>query len=145
MELNDAQKETVAGWVAEGLKLSDIQKRINSEFDIPMTYMDVRLLVIDLNVDIPEEPEPEPEGKEEQPDVAETEQSGLSVELDAITQPGAIVSGTVIFTDGVKASWRLDQSGRLALDAGDPSYKPSEEDLQVFQQELRVALKKKGF
>ena len=71
--------------------------------------------------------------------------AGLVVEVDALTRAGAIVSGTVVFTDGVKASWFLDQSGRLALDAGQPDYKPSEEDLQAFQEELRAALKKKGF
>lgn len=144
MELNDVQKQAVAEWVTEGVSLSDIQKKINAEFEIPMTYMDVRLLVIDLDVDIVEEPEPEK--KEEEPEeIAATDVDGVNVEVDAITRPGSIVSGTVVFTDGVKASWYLDQSGRIALDAGRPDYKPGEEDLKVFQQELRAALKKKGF
>ena len=70
---------------------------------------------------------------------------GLSLDVDAITKPGAVVSGTVVFSDGIKASWFLDQSGRLGLDAGDPGYKPSEDDLQVFQEQLRGALEKRGF
>ena len=146
MELNDIQKQAVAEWVTDGVSLSDIQKKINAEFDVPMTYMDVRLLVIDLDVDIVEEPDPEPEEKEEKVEEASAaEVGGVNVEVDAITRPGAIVSGTVVFTDGVNASWYLDQSGRLALDPGQTDYKPSEDDLQVFQQELRDALKKKGF
>ena len=150
MELSEIQKKAVAEWVIDGLSLSDIQKKISSEFDIPMTYMDVRLLVIDLDVDIPEEPEPEVEEvAEEQPettnDATEDVASGVVVDVDAITRPGAIVSGTVVFSDGVKASWFLDQSGRLAIDAGQEGYKPDEEDLKVFQLELRDALKKKGF
>ncbi len=146
MELNDIQKRAVAEWVAEGVSLSDIQKRITLEFEIPMTYMDVRLLVIDLDVDIVEEPDPEPEKEEEKTeDASAADAGGVDVDVDAITRPGALVSGTVVFTDSVKASWYMDQSGRLALDAGNPDYKPSEEDLQLFQQSLREALKKKGF
>lgn len=148
MELNDVQKQAVAEWVAEGLNLSDIQKKINAEFNVSMTYMDVRFLVIDIGAEVKDKPEPKPakkDGDKPLPDSSEQLVSGLSVDVDAITQPGAIVSGTVVFSDGVKASWLLDQSGRLALDAGQPGYKPSEDDLQAFQQELRTALKKKGF
>ena len=148
MELNDVQKQAVAEWVAEGLNLSDIQKRIKAELDISMTYMDVRFLVIDIGAEVKDKPEPVSAKKDEdKPETANLEQgvSGLAVEIDAITRPGAIVSGTVVFTDGIKASWYLDQSGRLALDAGEPGYKPSEGDLQVFQKKLASALKKKGF
>ncbi len=147
MELNDVQKEAVAGWVAEGLNLSDIQKKISSEFDISMTYIDVRVLVLDLGVDVKDKPEPVSDKKKDdklEQDGAEVGASGLSVEVDALTRPGSLVSGTVVFTDGVKASWFLDQEGRLALDAGQPGYKPDETDLQLFQEELRAALKKKG-
>ena len=148
MELNDIEKQAVAEWVAEGINLSDIQKKIKAEFDISMTYMDVRFLIIDIGVEVKDKPEPVSAKKDEdKPAVGESESSasGLAVEVDAITRPGAIVSGTVIFSDGVKASWHLDQSGRLALDPRQPDYKPSEEDLQLFQQELRTALKKKWF
>ena len=148
MELNDVQKQAVAEWVADGVNLSDIQKKIKAEFDTSMTYMDVRFLVIDIGAEVKDKPEPVAVKKDEdKPAAVDSGEgvSGLAVEIDAITRTGAIVSGTVVFTDGVKASWYLDQSGRLALDAGEPDYKPSEEDLQLFQQELRTALKKKGF
>ena len=29
-----------------------------------------------------------------------------------------MVSGTVVFSDGIKANWTIDQMGRLALVAG---------------------------
>ena len=48
MNLNDAQKKSVVEWIAQGLKLSEIQRRINSEFGIVMTYIEVRFLVDDL-------------------------------------------------------------------------------------------------
>lgn len=146
MDLNDVQKEAVAGWVAEGLNLSDIQKRISSELDVSMTYMDVRILVLDLGVEVKDKPEPVSRKKDDKSEQGGAEQgiSGLSVEVDALTRAGSLVSGTVVFTDGVKASWFLDQEGRLGLDAGQPGYKPDEADLKLFQEELRAALKKKG-
>ncbi len=163
MELTDIQKQEVAKWVADGMKLSDIQKRINDEFNIPMTFMEVRLLVIDIGAEYEEPEAPVTEEPEPLEDVdaagtntvADSEQStegdsagdgmGVSVDVDAITRPGALVSGTVIFSDGVKAVWMLDQMGRIALDAGQPDYKPTETDLQLFQLKLREALQQKGF
>ena len=61
MHLDDKQKNVVTGWIEEGLDLSAIQVRLESEFNISMTYMDVRFLVGDLKL-VPkdlEEPEDE--------------------------------------------------------------------------------------
>ena len=69
---------------------------------------------------------------------------GVAVTLDRIVKPGSVVSGTVRFSDGVSASWMLDQLGRLALDAGKPNYRPSPEDVQAFQVELRNLLQSRG-
>jgi hypothetical protein len=54
---SDDQKRQIAGWVNEGMGLSDIQKKINDDFGIVMTYMDVRFLVDDLNLDLIDEEE----------------------------------------------------------------------------------------
>ena len=153
MDLSDEQKQLVRGWVEEGVGLSDIQKRLLAEFEVSMTYMDVRFLVIDLGVDVHDKPEPRPAvpagGAGDVPAAAPSPTDALggsvSLEVDRITKPGSMVSGTVSFSDGTAASWMLDQAGRLALDAGDPAYRPSEEDLRAFQEELRGALEKKGF
>jgi hypothetical protein len=67
------------------------------------------------------------------------------VELDRVVKAGALVSGTVTFSDGVKASWSLDQFGRLGLSSGKPNYRPSEEDLQSFQEELTRLIQNRGF
>ena len=40
----------MTAWIAEGLKLAEIQNRIASELGVQMTYMDVRLLVDDLKL-----------------------------------------------------------------------------------------------
>ena len=63
MQLDENQKKTVAGWVEEGLDLSAIQSRLESEMDVRMTYMDVRFLVGDLEL-TPKDEEPEPEEAE---------------------------------------------------------------------------------
>ena len=66
MQLDENQKKTVAGWIEEGLDLSAIQSRLESEMDIPMTYMDVRFLVGDLELVPKDEEEPEEELKPEE-------------------------------------------------------------------------------
>ncbi|HAH97685.1 MAG TPA: hypothetical protein DCO70_00015 [Verrucomicrobiales bacterium] len=67
MQLDETQKKTVAGWVEEGLDLSAIQSRLESEMDIRMTYMDVRFLVGDLELTPKDEEEPEPSEPPEPP------------------------------------------------------------------------------
>ena len=145
MELTAEQTKEVASWVRDGADLNEVQKRIESDFDIRMTYMDVRFLVLDLDLEIYEEPEPEPEEDEAEEVAAEPEpQDSVTVELDKVVAPGTLVSGTVTFTDGVTSSWMLDQMGRLGLTSADPEYKPSEDDVAAFQLELQEQLKARG-
>jgi len=160
IQLTQEQKELVQKWVTEGAKLSDIQKKIIDEFKISVTFIDVRFLVLDLGLSIKEKekssagnvdlskPAPgatdkpdsavEPEGQEGTP-------GSVAVELDRVVKAGAIASGSVRFSDGQAALWTLDQLGRLGLTAGKAGYRPSQEDLQAFQQELARLLQSRGF
>jgi hypothetical protein len=70
---------------------------------------------------------------------------GVTVDVDRITRPGTVVSGSVTFSDGVSGKWALDQYGRLMLDTGQPGYKPSAPDVQAFQRELQMQLQRHGF
>lgn len=70
---------------------------------------------------------------------------GLSIEVDRLTRPGTVVSGTVTFSDGVSGKWALDQYGRLMLDTGQPGYQPSPADVQTFQRELSAQLQRSGY
>lgn len=146
------QKKEIAGWVAEGIGLSDIQKKINNDFGIVMTYMDVRFLVDDLDLTLVDVEEPEPkkdaEGDVQAPPTAEDSlesTGGVSVELDTVNPPGAMASGSVVFSDGQSKKWTLDQYGRLGLTGGDEQYKPSDEDVVEFQKQLDTALRGRGF
>ena len=50
MQLDEAQKQKVSAWIAEGRSLSEIQKLLESEFKLRVTYLEVRLLVDDLKL-----------------------------------------------------------------------------------------------
>ena len=158
MQLSDEQKRQVAAWVQQGAPLAEIQRKLSEAFGLSLTYMDVRFLVLDLGLQIkdkvvktPPRPAPadapEPESPDEgfESDEAAPAAGAVNVELDRITKPGSVVSGTVTFSDGVSGAWALDQLGRLALQASTPGYQPSPQDVQAFQMELRRALERRGF
>jgi hypothetical protein len=157
MNLNDAQKAQVAGWISQGAKLAEIQSRLASELGLKLTYMEVRFLVDDLKL-VPKDPErpktPEPAIKEqpsspalapEPSPLAPNPAGGVTVSVDQIARPGALVSGKVSFSDGQKAAWTLDQMGRLGLAADQKGYRPSQTDLEQFQTALQNELAKMGF
>ena len=177
MNLNDEQRQKVATWLEQGLKLSEIQKRLLSELGLNVTYMELRFLLDDLRLK-PKEPEPPPAppteiGKknqaqpaspataapgeagpvpeEEMDDFPEDEAgapagpSNVSVTVDRLARPGALVSGNVTFSDGKSAQWYLDQTGRLGLVAKEQGYRPSQTDLMAFQTQLQSELAKLGF
>jgi hypothetical protein len=152
MQLTDDQKQKVAAWIADGLKLSDIQSRLADEFDVRGTYMDVRLLVDDLKL-MPRDPEPEPK-KEAEPEVvsplaADAEppagEGKVTLTTDTLAKPGTIVSGIVTFSDGNKATWYLDQTGRLGVVPEVQGYRPPSADVQEFQMLLDREMAKMGY
>lgn len=152
--LTPAQISKVSGWVTEGANLSQIQERLSTEFSIPMTYMDVRFLVDDLNLALveKEEPKKEEEVPAEDPPaeaaapVPTVQGTGVvTVEVDTIAQPHAMVSGHVTFSDGEKADWYIDQQGRPGMAARSPGYRPTPQDITDFQTKLDAALRQAGF
>lgn len=165
MNLDDAQKQQVAAWISQGLKLAEIQQRLTQEFGVRMTYMEVRLLMSELELkpkDVLQPPAPAADllknsahaanapgakgGLAKVPskdDFDEDDQGMLGsvkVAVDQITRPGSMVSGKVTFSDGNKAEWYLDQFGRLGLAPETKGYKPTQDDLMAFQAELQNAL-----
>jgi hypothetical protein len=166
MNLDDSQKQKVREWIEAGLKLSEIQDKIGKEFGLSMTYMQVRFLIDDLGVKLKDQPKETappatlpppsapsaksaPPGKPAAAPPAPQQEStlggGVSVTVDQITRPGALVSGKVTFSDGKSADWYLDQMGRLGLVPKEQGYKPSQEDLMDFQAELQNELARQGF
>jgi hypothetical protein len=142
MNLTPEIKSQLTEWVRQGDSLSNIQKKLEAA-GFRMTYMDLRFLLDDLSIDLPAAPATTEDeatsatkDQEEDMEVMGT----VSVEVDKITRPGYALSGSVVFSDGVKATWGLDPMGRLALDANQPGYQPPQDDIPAFQDELRKAL-----
>jgi len=50
MTLSPEQKQAVASWVAAGDNLSAVQKKLSEQFQLSLTYRDVRFLVDDLDL-----------------------------------------------------------------------------------------------
>ena len=69
---------------------------------------------------------------------------GVKVDLDREVRPGAVVSGSVTFSDGTSGKWAMDQYGRLMLDTGKKGYQPAAADVQAFQRELSRQLQQHG-
>ncbi len=171
MSLTPEQKATVSAWIAAGDNLSAVQKKLREQFQVSMTYMDVRFLVDDLNLTLQDPapkadandvtkakpaaaPKPAPAAAAPGDDADAIEDDALPpvpgnviVEVDAMTlDPRAIASGSVTFSDGVTGKWMVDQQGRPGFtEISQPGYRPTPEDGQAFMQELDAALRQRGF
>ncbi|HZZ18296.1 MAG TPA: hypothetical protein VFE25_02945 [Opitutaceae bacterium] len=159
MTLTPEQKQTVAEWVAAGDNLYAVQKKLAELLKVSMTYMDVRFLVDDLNLQLVDAkpkadasdvsksppppaqamPAPGPEG--EMPPM-DAPGGAVHVTVDKMNlNPNAMATGTVTFPDGVTGKWMVDLQGRPGLtDVSQPGYRPSPADAQAFMQELSLAL-----
>ena len=161
MTLTDPQKDTARRWLADGMKLAELQKRLESNLGLKLTYMEVRFLVDDLKV-LPKDPEP-PKQPEPAPapvpagpaatalaPVAANDPAPspggktVKVTVDTVTRPGAMVSGRVTFTDGQGGVWYVDTYGRPGLVPDTKGYRPIATDLQEFQVALEQELVKLG-
>lgn len=163
MNLDEGQRRKVAEWIEQGQKLSEIQTRIGKEFGISMTYMDVRFLIDDLKLK-PKDVQPAPsvaiapakqaagaapaKTPAQVPSSPPDEQpigGGVSVTVDQIARPGAVVSGRVTFSDGKGGAWLIDQMGRPGLIPDQQGYRPSQQDIAEFQTQLQDELARMGF
>ena len=179
MNATPEQKQTIAQWVNEGCTLAEIQRRLSAQFSLTVPYMEARMLLIDLGLELkdqrassapavlakrdqaedavppplPEDDEPAGGGgdgtapalDEAAADEAAPGGGKVRVEVDRLMRPGTVVSGSVTFSDGVTATWALDQMGRLGLDAGRKGYRPNTNDIRDFQLALQRELQKTGY
>ena len=119
--------------------------------------MEVRFLVDDLKLKLKDtEPPKVAAPPAEPPKSAEEKKSPLAAEpapasgkvsvgVDQIARPGAVVSGKVTFSDGQAADWYLDQSGKLGVVPAKQGYKPTATDVHQFQTALQSELMRMGF
>ena len=147
-------KKIVASLLNKGVSLSDIQKQLQNEHAVKMTFLGLRLIASEIeSVDWSKQKadmaakKAEDKAKEEAEKKAlesengeeEVEDGGKTVvEVSKLTRPGAVANGSVKFASGATADWILDQYGRLGLDK--PQGEPTKEDLKEFQAELQKLL-----
>jgi hypothetical protein len=162
MTLTPEQKVSVSEWVAAGDNLYAVQKKLIEKFKVSMTYMDVRFLVDDLNLQL-KDPAPKadasdvskgappkavPQQAGSADDAAEDEAplpaTGVSISVDKVNlNPNAMATGTMAFPDGVTGRWIVDLQGRPGIvEVSKPGYRPSPADAQAFMQELSLALQR---
>lgn len=159
-QLTAEQLALVETWAAEGATLNHIQDRLKTEFGITLTYLEARLLMTEVGVRLKDkerpvekkpEPAPEPAGEDEEPPLVEDGEEapagggGVALKVDQIAVPGTLASGKVTFSDGVAATWYVDQMGRLGLGGAPQGYQPPPADVPVFQRQLDRALMEAGF
>ena len=163
MKLDDAQAQKVREWVEAGASPAEVQNQLAELFGVRLTYMEVRFLLDDLKLELQDREAKDTSAKDLSPELgAEGSVPGesaaddladdggfpsgsVSVSVDQITRPGAVVSGKVTFSDGKGADWYLDQQGRLGLAPQEQGYRPSQEDVLAFQNELQNQLARHGF
>jgi hypothetical protein len=166
MSLTPEQLSQVEAWAEAGANLNEVQTRLRDQFGISLTYLDARLLMLEVGVRLKDKPRaPEPEaapavepasadagvdaGEQEatSPQSAELPAGGGSVivEADQITMPGAVLSGKVTFSDGQQGMWYFDQMGRLGLANVPKGYRPPEQDIPEFQKHLDQIMQRAGF
>ena len=154
MNLTPEQIEQVRAWLADGASLGDVQNKIRAEFGLHPTFFDVRMLVMDIGAQVKDKEtqvEADDVTKAKLPPKAGEEAApaapgSVSVSVDTIQAiPGALVSGSVVFSDGEKARWFFDQMGRFGFEPELPDYQPSAEDSRAFQTQLQAELSKRGY
>jgi hypothetical protein len=144
-DLTPDQVEAIKSWATAGAQLPDIQGKLLEEYSLNATYMDTRFLILDLGIELESEEEEEADETPASPlDPAPAAPGGVTVELDELTRPGSMVSGRIVFSDGEKAVWYIDQTGRPGLETDTPGYQPVEEDLIAFETQLRALMSQEG-
>ena len=156
-----------------GVSLSDVQAELAHEHGVKMTYLELRLLAGELQVnwakqDKPKPAQPQPAAKPAEPatedegedfenipeDLAEQDEQPsqadadgkLTVTLDEQPAPGSLYSGNVTFSDNTTGKWFLDRFGRISIasDSGDDTYQPSQEDQEAFQIHVQQLVQKRS-
>jgi DNA-binding transcriptional MerR regulator len=142
--------EIVKKLLAEGRSLSQIQDFLRKEKADSITYMELRLLLSEIpDLKLPEKEQPKAPAVAAptagvKPAATESTMSPvggkLSVSVDQMPAPGAMISGYARFSSGARAHWFIDEMGRLGLDPELGTGKPTQDDMKEFSTELRRML-----
>lgn len=125
MDLTPEQKTAVASWVAAGDNLSVVQKKLYEQFQVSMTYRDVRFLVDDLNLELKDAaPKVDASDVTKSP-AAKPEAQGAGTRSGAPEKKG--------FFD--KAKEKLGLTKDASAEPEEPAFDEEEEDLDALPPE----------
>lgn len=155
---NEQRNAFIMESLNKGLSLSDVQAALANDHDIRMTYLELRMLAGELQVDWKKQDKPAPkaeklaqEGEAAADVVGDADEldddaaaagigGGTQVTVNKLVRPGAMYSGDVVFASGARGEWYIDHSGRPGFALAEGSTKPSREDMEDFSVELQKAL-----
>ena len=167
----EERNQLIIDSINSGMSLSDLQKKLSTEYGENLSYLELRILASELAIDwekqskpkkvapAPPPPPPEPEPAEEaveeedfpeeeaeEEDIAEEDNEGHSVvTIDDVPRAQTAMSGSVVFPSGAKASWFMDRFGRLGIaDLEEGAPQPTQEDFDDFQIEIQKAMQEKS-
>jgi len=147
--MNKTQRdELIIRRLSENQSLSEIQKELENDHQLSMTYMELRMLVADLeDVEWSKPEAPVDLGAEdttqEVPAEAVELKDEIELNISSIVRPGCVLSGDVTFRSGIKADWYVDQFGRMGMDPkGEQT--PTESELMEFQEALQKQVARRG-
>lgn len=145
----------VRRWASYGVDLNGIQKNLAAECGVHLTYMEVRFLLLDHDIEIArvqEKPAPEPvpaaapehETASSAPTEVPEADSAVNpvVTVDELQLPGTLISGKCRFPSGTNGAWQIDQMGRFGWTELNGT--PTPVELQAFEMELRRLLSRMG-
>jgi hypothetical protein len=130
--LTPEQKKSVSEWVAAGDNLYTVQKKLADQLKVSMTYMDVRFLVDDLNLeikdpapkadasDVSKTPAPKPGAPEKKGFIDKAkEKLGLAMEEDeAVADEALPAGGVTVSVDKVSLNPAAMASGTVTFPDG---------------------------
>lgn len=138
--LEERRNRFIAEKLNAGYSLAEVQKMLAEELGVNMTYLDLRLLAADLQVDWTKQDSSKTAAAAEVVVEPEAPASKTQVSVSRVVRPGAAMSGEVKFASGAEAEWFVDAYGRLGLSPKPGSSRPTEDDIREFQVELQKKL-----
>ena len=152
--MEDAElRDLVKRLRGEDKSLNEILDILHKEHEVRITFLDLRVLVAEIEKSKPVETKKKKEPKgfwrrgkdKDKKDTKPTEPSGATtVEVDQVMRPGAQLSGNATLKSGAKVNWFFDSTGRLGLELQQGSAQPTQQDLKDFQRVLASKLQPGG-
>ena len=146
--------------LAKGTGLSQLQNMVNEKFNTHLTYMEIRIIASELQIDwnatdpkaiaaAKEKAKKEAEAKAAEAEAAAAAANGeipeagtaqCTVTVNKVNPPGILASGTVTFSSGSTADWYVDQTGRPGI-SNLKGNQPTQQEAEEFMMELQKVLR----